>query len=108
MKLVELLGSPWAIEPASLLEMQGIYETHLRGEKVDIDAIEARLGRPLANDQQTYAMRENGIAVLPIEGVIAPKANLFTRVSGGARLPSTVQAVGARVLSGAVGAVNQR
>ena len=93
MKLVELLGSPWAIEPASLLEMQGIYETHLRGEKVDIDAIEARLGRPLANEQQTYTLRENGVAVLPIEGVIAPKANLFTRVSGGASAQMLAQQV---------------
>jgi signal peptide peptidase SppA len=84
MKLLELLTSPWAIDPAKLCEIQEIYATHLRGEKIDVDAIEARLGRPLASDQQEYAIREGGVAVLAIEGVIAPKANLFTRVSGGA------------------------
>lgn len=84
MTLLDLLRSPWAILPDRLLEMQAIYATHLKGEKIDLPAIEARLGRPLANDQQEYEMREGGVAVLGIEGALAPKANLFMRVSGGA------------------------
>lgn len=84
MQLIDLLTSPWAILPERLLEIQAIYATHLRGEKIDLNAIEARLGRPLAKEQQEYSVREGGVAVLPIEGVIAPKANLFTRISGGA------------------------
>ncbi len=83
MTLLDLLRSPWAILPDRLLEIQAIYATHTRGEKIDVDAIEARLGRPLANEQQVYEMREGGVAVLSIEGVMAPKANLFMRVSGG-------------------------
>lgn len=83
MKLIDLVNSPWAIIPERLVEIREIYATHLRGEKIDIAAIEARLGRPLANDQQEYSVRDGGIAVLPIEGVMAPKANLFTKVSGG-------------------------
>lgn len=84
MKLTELLTAPWAIVPDSLREIQEIYATHLKGEKIDLAGVEARLGRPLANDQQAYAVREGGIAVLSIDGVIAPKANLFTSISGGA------------------------
>jgi len=84
MNLAELVTSPWAIEPAKLCEILDIYATHLRGEKIDIDAIEARLGRPLTNEQREYVVRDDGVAVLSIEGVIAPKANLFTRISGGA------------------------
>lgn len=82
--LLDLLNAPWAIEPTKLIELQGIYATHLRGEKIDVEAIEARLGRPLANEQQAYSVQAGGVAVLPVEGVIAPKANLFMRVSGGA------------------------
>jgi len=41
------------------------------------------LGRPLANEQQDYEIRDGGVAVLSLEGVMAPKANLFMRVSGG-------------------------
>jgi signal peptide peptidase SppA len=84
MTLVDLLRSPWAIEPTRLEEIQAIYATHLRGEKIDIEAIEARLGRPLANEQQAYTVREGGVAVLSISGAISAKANLFTQISGGA------------------------
>lgn len=84
MTLLDLLRSAWAIEPSKLLEIQAIYATHLRGEKIDLPALEARLGRPLASEQQDYRIREGGIAVLAVEGVLAPKANLFMRISGGA------------------------
>lgn len=82
MNLLDLLRSAWAIQPERLLEIQSIYDTHLRGDKIDIDGIEARLGRPLANEQQDYRIRDGGVAVLPIEGVLAPKANMFMRISG--------------------------
>jgi signal peptide peptidase SppA len=83
MQLLDLLTEPWAIEPSKLREIQAIYATHLRGEKIDLDAIEARLQRPLSSELQEYQVREGGVATLAIEGVIAPKANLFTRISGG-------------------------
>lgn len=83
MQLIDILTAPWAITPVKLLEIQAIYATHLRGDKIDVDAIEARLQRPLASEQQEYSIREGGVAVLSIEGVIAPKANMFTRISGG-------------------------
>ncbi len=83
MKLLDLLTSSWAIVPDQLREMQAIYASHLRGEKIDIAAIEARLNRPLANEQQDYQIRQGGVAVLALDGVMAPKANLFMRVSGG-------------------------
>ena len=84
MTLVELLTSPWAILPESLREIQQIYATHLKGEKIDIAAVEARVGHKLANEPQQYTVRDGGIAVLSIDGPIAPKANLFTSISGGA------------------------
>ena len=83
MKLHDLVSGHWAIQPESLVEMQSIYSTHLRGEKIDIAAIEARLGRQLASEQQTYTMREGGVAVLTASGVMAPKVNLMTQISGG-------------------------
>lgn len=81
--LIDLLRGAWAIQPERLTEIQAVYTAHFHGEKIDIAAIEARLGRPLAADQQEYRIREGGVAVLAVEGVLAPKANLFTRVSGG-------------------------
>lgn len=84
MDILTLLSSPWAITPEKLLEIQSIYSAHMRGEIPDYAAIEARLGRPLANEQQEYRLEQGGIAVLPIQGVIANKAGMFTKISGGA------------------------
>lgn len=83
MTLLDLITGVWAIEPDKLREIQAIYATHLRGEKIDIAALEARLGRPLANEQQAYTVEPGGVAVLRMSGVIAPKANLFMQISGG-------------------------
>lgn len=82
MKLLDIVNAPWAIEPAKLHEIQAIYATHLRGEKIDVAAVEQRLGRPLNNEPKRYDVID-GVAVLPIEGVIAKRANLFSQISGG-------------------------
>jgi signal peptide peptidase SppA len=82
MRLLDVLNAPWAILPEKLLEIREIYFTHLRGEKIDVRAIEARLGQPLNNKRVPYTVT-NSVTVLPIEGVIAKRMNLFTRISGG-------------------------
>ncbi len=84
MTLLDLLRSPWAIEPERLHQLQAIYATHLNGDKIDIPAVEARLGRELRNNTETdYEVHRGGVALLSVDGVIAPKANLFTQISGG-------------------------
>lgn len=82
MRVLDILNSPWAILPDRLDEIIEIYSTHLRGEKIDIAAIEARVGKKLDNEREQYAI-ENGTAVIPVHGVIAKRANLFMEISGG-------------------------
>lgn len=82
MKLLDILTAPWAIQPAKLLEIQAIYATHLRGEKIDLAGVEQRLGRPLKNEPMGYDIVD-GVAVLPVVGVSAKRANLMMQVSGG-------------------------
>ncbi len=82
MRLLDVVTAPCAIQPEKLLEIQAIYATHLRGEKIDIEAVEKRLGRPLNNEPRGYDVID-GVAVLPIHGVIAKRANLFSQISGG-------------------------
>lgn len=82
MNLIDVLSGPWAIEPGKLLEIQSIYATHLRGESIDIEAVEKRLGRPLANERRSYEIID-GVAVIPLEGVIGKKMNMFSQISGG-------------------------
>lgn len=83
MRLIDVVNSPWALPSAKLGEIVAIYCAHVRGEKIDLAAIEARLGHPLANDQRPYEVR-NGIAVISVDGVLAKRMNLLTSISGGA------------------------
>lgn len=76
------MTSPWAIQPEKLVEIRGIYETHLRGEKIDLKAVEARIGKPLNNQLHGYEVVD-GVAVIPVEGVLSKRMNLFSQISGG-------------------------
>ena len=81
MRLLDVISAPWAIQPEKLLEIQAIYATHMRGEKIDIEAVEKRLGRPLVSEPKGYEIRD-GVAIIPVFGVLAKRANLLTQVSG--------------------------
>lgn len=82
MRLADIVSSPWAITPEMFNEVQSIYARHCRGDKIDIASIEARVGAPLSNTRNPVEM-QNGVAIISIEGVIAKRANLFMRISGG-------------------------
>lgn len=86
MKILDVLNSPWAIQPEKLSEIVEIYSRHLRGDKIDLAGIEAAIGKPLANTQKTYQIASGGVALLPVEGVLAKRMNLFMNVSGGTSL----------------------
>ncbi len=83
MHITDVITSPWAILPDKLLEIQAVYASHLRNEKLDIAAIEARIGKPLANPDQGYYV-QSGVAVVPIGGVMGKKFNMMNAISGGA------------------------
>jgi signal peptide peptidase SppA len=82
MKMTDIVNGLWAITPDMLNEIQNIYALHMRGEKIDIPKLEARLGRSISNDRR-YMEVSNGLAVLSLHGVIAKRANLFMDISGG-------------------------
>jgi signal peptide peptidase SppA len=76
------MTAPWAIQPDKLKEIQAIYEARIRGEKIDLRGLEARIGEPLNNEQSRMEV-VNGVAVIPVEGVIAKRMNMLTKISGG-------------------------
>lgn len=82
MRLSDLVEGYWAITDPMYDEIRAIYDAHMRGEKIDIKGVEARIGRPLANERRGYVV-ESGVAVIQMSGVIGPKANLFMEISGG-------------------------
>lgn len=83
MRLIDILSSPWAIVPAKLVEIVEIYNTHLKGDKIDLKIIEAQIGKPLNREEQGYEVID-GVAVIPIDGIISKKMNMFSKISGGA------------------------
>lgn len=82
MSILNLLSRPWAILPERLIEMQQVYAMHLRGEQPDFAALEAKFGRAFENKPKGYSIQD-GVAVLPLEGIIAKRMNLFSMISGG-------------------------
>lgn len=83
MHITDVITAPWAIMPDKLLEIQAVYASHLRGDKIDIAAVEARIGKSLVNQDQGYQV-QNGVAIIPIAGVMGKKMNMMTQISGGA------------------------
>jgi capsid assembly protease len=82
MTVLDILNAPWAITPHRLEQIHGIYAAWARGESVDVAAVEAKIGRPLVNDPQGY-MVQDGAALIPLRGVMAPRMNMMTEISGG-------------------------
>jgi signal peptide peptidase SppA len=83
MRLIYLVNGPWAITPPMLDEILAIYGRHLRGDKIDLAALSASTGIPFQHEPKGYTVAD-GVAVLPVDGVIAKRMNLFTKISGGA------------------------
>jgi signal peptide peptidase SppA len=84
MSVINVINAPWAIIPEKLIAIQDVVASHISGEKIDIAAIEARIGKPLLNDQQGGYINNGGVAVIPISGVIGKKFNMMSQISGGA------------------------
>ena len=79
MRILDVLTSPWAIIPEKLYEIQEIYNTHLKGDKIDVTAFD---GGGNGEEDEPYQII-NETAIIPIQGVIAKKMNMFSRISGG-------------------------
>lgn len=74
-----VLAAPWAITPEYLEVIASIAlrEHEFSG---NLDALEARLGRPLGNTLQ--ATVRDGVAIIPMEGPLFKRAGLFAQMSG--------------------------
>jgi signal peptide peptidase SppA len=70
--------TPWAILPNKFAVLQGIVARHEAGEKLSAEEIQARINGNTPPQQQ----RVKRVAVLPLFGVIVPRADFFTEISG--------------------------
>lgn len=79
--ILTILNEPWAIQLDKKREMDDIYTRHLKGDKIDLKGLEARLGRPLGNTRSFEVV--NGDAMIPVEGIVSKRISLFHDISGG-------------------------
>ncbi len=82
MKLLDIMHSPWSIQPEKLAEIQDIYARHLKGKKIDLAGMEARIDGQLQNRAQGYEVVQ-GVAVIPVIGVIGKRMNFIMQLFGG-------------------------
>ena len=74
MRLIDIVSAPWAITPDMFAEVQGIYAQHMRGEKIDLAAVEAH-GVPALNAVRLDLRFEGERARIQDEVVLAKPAN---------------------------------
>ena len=70
----------WAITRAKMDEINALVECRLRGERVEFP--EAQRGPGGNRAEEGYQVLD-GVAVLPVYGVLAKRMNLLTEISGG-------------------------
>lgn len=90
MRIIDILNSPWAIHPQKLNEIKSIYQTHLRGEKIDWKAIESKLSIGRTEEIPPPYQVINGVAVINISGVLMKSMSFMSWLFGG----SSMQAIG--------------
>ncbi len=77
LKILDILTSPWAIQPDKMQEIRNIYQTHMRGDKIDIKAINA--ASPAMN---MYEVKD-GVAIISIDSVLTKSRTFFSSLFGG-------------------------
>ena len=71
--------TPWAILPGTLAVILDLIAFRASGGKLTDDEIQARVGSRTARRD---AHQQGAVAVLPLYGVIVPRADLFSEMSG--------------------------
>lgn len=90
MRLLDIMTSPWAIVPEKLREIRAIYETHMRGEKIDFKALKQKAANlaPADPDGQPVPAYQvdRGVAIIAVEGVLTKNRTFFSYIFGGASM----------------------
>lgn len=73
---------PWAIQPAMLAVLAEVIDLRISGSPLTDEEIETRVAAA-QNGPRNGAARAQGVAVIPIYGVISPRMDLMTAMSGG-------------------------
>lgn len=73
------ISQPWALTPDMVQIIAGIFGRRLAGKGSDPEAIEAAVAARRDNPQP----RRGNVGIIPVYGVLAPRANMISEASGG-------------------------
>ena len=94
--------TPWAIRPHVLAMIVDFLSIRAAGEQLTPAEVRERIG---AGPARRLPERRGAVAVLPVYGVIAPKATMMTEMSGGTSLGAFRQAFSAALQDDRVGGI---
>ncbi len=72
--------TPWAIHPEALATIVAIVAERRSGRRPSAEEIRARIGG--GRERRQADLAPGGVAVIPVDGTIIPKADFFSEVSG--------------------------
>lgn len=95
---------PWAIQPAMLAVIEEIVRLRAAGTPLTKDEIDERVMSAQVGPRQGAALAA-GVQVIPIYGVIAPKTNLLSEMSGATTVEGLLREFRAAIADPDVGAI---
>jgi signal peptide peptidase SppA len=94
MKILDIINSPWGISSNHLTEINEIYKTHLKGEKIDFKSIVGD-----ANGIKNYKVINNK-AIIPVMGPLTPRVSFFSALFGGTSMEDIISNINQAVDDG--------
>jgi len=101
MRILDVLTAPWAIEPSKLQEIKALYQSHMKGPKVDWKGLQERLLAGQAEYEQKQADAPergydlvDGVAVINVSGVLTKATTPCSWLFGG----TSMQDIGSQVV----------
>lgn len=95
---------PWAIQPAMLAVIEEIVRLRASGSPLTDNEIETRVAAA-SNGPRSGAARAQGVAVIPIYGILSQRMTLMTAMSGGTSIEGLTQAFRAAMADPEIGAI---
>lgn len=102
--VARLLDGPWLLTEQKLEQICGILELRASGVDLTRDEIVAKIGEPKGGTLRVTTT-PSGVRIIPVMGVVAHRANMFTEASGGTSTEQLTEAVQAAVADSTVRAI---
>lgn len=80
--IAAFMGEDWAIEERKFQQMVELLALRHEGLGFTREEVEARIGDRFGDQQPGWSLVD-GVAVIPVQGTLAPRMNMMTRISGG-------------------------